>query len=90
MTYNKTSRLVYEAGNVDGTPLFKTIGCAANLGYYGDWSNLIIGQWGALDVTVDPYSAAGTGELVITINSYFDYDVARAGSLKLFTTASSN
>jgi len=90
MTYNKTSRLIYEAGNVDGTPLYKTIGCAANQGYYGDWSNLVIGQWGALDLTVDPYSAAGTGELVITINSYFDYGVARAGSLKLFTTVSSN
>ena len=88
MTYNKTTRLVYEAGNVDGTPLFKTIGCAANQAYYGDWSNLVIGQWGALDLTVDPYSAAGTGELVITINSYFDYGVARAGSLKLFTTVS--
>lgn len=90
MTYNKTTRLVYENGNVDGTPLLKTIGCAANQGYYGDWSNLVIGQWGALDLTVDPYTAAGTGELVITINSYFDYGVARAGSLKLFTTASSN
>lgn len=88
MTYNKTTRLVYEDGNVDGTPLFKTIGCAANQAYYGDWSNLVIGQWGALDLTVDPYSAAGTGELVITINSYFDYGVARAGSLKLFTTVS--
>ena len=90
MTYNKTTRLIYEAGNVDGTPLFKTIGCAANQGYYGDWSNLVIGQWGALDLTVDPYSAAGTGELVITINSYFDYGVARAGSLKLFTTVAAN
>jgi HK97 family phage major capsid protein len=88
MTYNKTTRLIYEAGTVDGTPLYKTIGCAANQGYYGDWSNLVIGQWGALDLTVDPYSAAGTGELVITINSYFDYGVARAGSLKLFTTVS--
>lgn len=90
MTYNKTTRLVYEGGNVDGTPLFKTIGCAANQAYYGDWSNLVIGQWGALDLTVDPYSAAGTGELVITINSYFDYGVARAGSLKLFTTVAAN
>lgn len=90
MTYNKTTRLVYENGNVDGTPLLKTIGCAANQGYYGDWSNLVIGQWGALDLTVDPYTAAGTGELVITINSYFDYGVARAGSLKLFTTVASS
>ena len=52
MTYNRTSRLVYEAGNVDGTPLFKTIGCAANQAYYGDWNNLVIGQWGALDLKV--------------------------------------
>lgn len=90
MTYNKTTRLIYEAGNVDGTPLFKSIGVGANQGYYGDWSNLVIGQWGALDLTVDPYSAAGTGELVITINSYFDYGVARAGSLKLFTTVAAS
>lgn len=88
MTYNKTSRLIYEAGNVDGTPMYKSIGVGVNQGYYGDWSNLVIGQWGALDLTVDPYTAAGTGELVITINSYFDFGVARAGSLKLFTTVS--
>jgi len=86
MTYNDGTRLIYADGNVDGTPLYKTIGCAANQAYYGDWSNLVIGQWGALDLTVDPYTAAGTGELVITINSYFDYGVARTGALKLFTT----
>lgn len=106
-TQGKTTRNVYEGGNVDGTNCIKSVGCAANFGYYGDWSNLIIGNWGggAYEITVDPYTAAATGELVITVNSYWDFAVARVTSttvgsgdeavttynypIKLFTTVAS-
>ena len=50
---------------------------------FGNWSDLVIGHWGGgFDLTVDPYTAAGTGEVVLTINAYFDAKVRRAESFK--------
>jgi HK97 family phage major capsid protein len=49
---------------------------------FGDWSNLCIGSWGSLDLTIDPFSAASTGEVVITINAYVDYALRRAAAFK--------
>ena len=47
---------------------------------FGNFEDLIIGQFGALDVTVDPYTQAGAGEIVVTLNSYFDVGVRHSGS----------
>lgn len=47
----------------------------------GDFSNLIIGQWGGLDLTSDPYTEAKKGAIVLTINTYFDAVVQREGSI---------
>ena len=53
---------------------------------FGNWSDLLIGQWGnALDITVDPFSAAGTGEIVLTVSGYFDAKLRRAVSIKTGT-----
>ena len=43
-----------------------------NLLVFGNWSDLVIGQWGGYDVTVDPYSIAKDGQVRLVINSYFD------------------
>jgi HK97 family phage major capsid protein len=40
--------------------------------YFADWSSFIIGQWGGLDIIVDPYTAADTGQVKIVLNSFFD------------------
>jgi HK97 family phage major capsid protein len=52
--------------------------CSAMI--FGNFEDLIIGQFGALDVTVDPYTQAGSGEIVVTLNSYFDVGVRHSGS----------
>lgn len=40
---------------------------------FGNWADLIVANWGSgVDLTVDPYTAAGTGEVIVTINSYWD------------------
>lgn len=43
----------------------------------GDWSNLFIGEWGGLDLVVDPYTRAGYGEVVMTINAWNDVAIAQ-------------
>lgn len=39
---------------------------------FGDFSELKIGQWGGVDVTIDPYTLAGKNQLKITTNSLWD------------------
>ena len=49
---------------------------------YGNWNDLVIGQWGALDLVVDPYTVATEGKVRIVINSYWDAKPRRDASFK--------
>ncbi len=73
----KSTQLVYENGEVDGTKAFNTSMIDGKKYLYGDFSNLAIGQWGAIDLTVDPYTLARSGQIRLVINSYFDAKVLR-------------
>ena len=54
---------------------------AANYGIiYGNWADLMIGQWGALDLMVDPYTKADEAFVRIIVNSYWDAIPRRAAS----------
>jgi HK97 family phage major capsid protein len=41
---------------------------------FGDWSSLLIGEWGVLDVTADPYALGDSGGVVL--RGFYDVDVA--------------
>ncbi len=41
---------------------------------FGDWSSLVIGYWGALDVLVDPYTASTSG--TVRVRALQDVDIA--------------
>ena len=38
----------------------------------GNWEDYVIGQWGAIDLVVDPYTQAASGKVRLVINAYFD------------------
>ena len=80
LNYNKTTRTVYENGEVDGTPLYATSNVESNNFIVGDFSNLAIGQWGVVDLTIDPYSKAAEGLVRIVVNAYFDAKVLRSNA----------
>jgi len=44
-------------------------------GFFGNWAKMLIGQWGGLDILVDPYTQATTGTVRIVTNSYWDVAV---------------
>ena len=69
---SKTTQLVYENGEIDGTKVFNTSNVLGNGFIYGDFSNYAIGQWGAIDLVVDPYTCAKDGAVRLVINAYFD------------------
>lgn len=77
---------LYENGEIDGTAALSTGNVGEKLGVYGDFSQLAIGQWGAIDLTVDPYTQAKNGMIVLVVNAYFDAKVVRPEAFGFATT----
>lgn len=74
---NNVNQSIYANGEIDGTPAYSTTHVAANQFVYGDFSNLAIGQWGAIDLVVDNYTQAVKGCVRLVVNAYFDAKVLR-------------
>jgi HK97 family phage major capsid protein len=65
-------QMVFAGNEIDG---FKTISSnsVADKGIICmDPRELVIGQWGGYDITVDPYTKAADGQVRLVINAYFD------------------
>ena len=84
----KSTELVMEAGAIDGTEVLNTSNVEEQNVVYGDFSNLAIGQWGSIDLLVDPYTKAADGQVRLVINAFFDAKVLREGAFAYGTTAS--
>ena len=83
---SKSTQLVMENGEVDGTPVLNTSNVEAQNIAYGDWNNLAIGQWGSIDLVVDPYTLAKDGQVRIVINAFFDAITLRPEAFAFGTT----
>ena len=81
----KTTQLVMEGGQIDGTPVYNTSHVEGKNVAYGDFSNLVIGQWGAIDLTVDPYTKAADGQVRLVVNVFYDAKVLREGAIQTAT-----
>lgn len=47
---------------------------------FGNWEDLFVGEWGGFDVVIDPYTQAGSAQIIITINAWNDAIVAEPKS----------
>ena len=83
----KSTQLVLEADNIDGVPVLSTGHIAKDTFAYGDWSQLYVGQWGAIDLTVDPYTKAADGQVRLVVNCFFDFKLVRPKAVVYGTTA---
>ena len=79
----KSTELVMQNGEIDGTKVYATSSIADKYIAYGDFSNLVIGQWGGIDLVVDQYTVAKEGCVRLVINSYFDAVVTRPEAIAL-------
>ena len=61
-----------EGNEVNGYPVLCTSAVAGKGIVYGNFADLVIGQWGGIDLTVDPYTQAANGKVRLVINAYFD------------------
>ena len=73
-------RMLMEGNEIDGIPTLVTNGMTSKGLILGNFSDLVIGQWGGIDLTVDPYTQAANGKIRLVVNAYFDAKPQRADS----------
>ena len=76
---------VMENNEIDGTKVLSTSNCGGIV--VGSFSDYVIGQWGGIELTVDPYTQAANGKIRLVINAYFDAKPRRAEAFKAYTVA---
>lgn len=78
----KSTQLVMEGGQVDGTDAFVTSHVAGKKMIYGDFSNLVIATWDnvMIDVVRDTASV-GNGMVTIVVNAFCDAALVRPEAL---------
>jgi HK97 family phage major capsid protein len=54
---------------------------ASALLFGSDWSMAVLGFFGGVDVTVDPFTKADTGQVKITLNQFWDYTVRQPAAI---------
>lgn len=54
---------------------------ASALTFASDWSMVVLAFFGGVDVTVDPYTKADTGQVKITLNQFWDYNVRQPSAV---------
>lgn len=72
-------------GQMNEYPVIRTSEVPSDLGaaedeygiIFGNWRDLVIGQWGALDIVTNPYKHVREGMVEIVINSYWDFKTVR-------------
>lgn len=63
---------VMENGEINGIKVLSTSACTNKGVVLGNFADYVIGQWGGIDLTVDPYTQAANGKVRLVINAYFD------------------
>jgi len=88
------SVMIMNDNTLNGYPVATTVNMDVTMGTgaehgiaFANWSHLIIGQWGGVDLIVDPYSLASTAQVRITVNSYWDYVYRHDDALAFGETA---
>lgn len=69
-----SGQFLMDGGQANGYPVAQRNGIAANRIIFGNWSDVLVGMWGVLDVMPDPAAKAASGGLVLRV--FQDVDVA--------------
>jgi len=71
---------VLEGGQANGYNVIRTQQATAGNVYFGNFADCMIGMWGGLDLTVDPYTASTTGTVRIVALQTIDVALRNAVS----------
>ena len=84
----KSTQLVMENGNIDGTEVLATSHVENKNIAYGDFSNVVIATWDNVQIdVVRDVASVGNGQVTIVVNAYVDGALIRPEALAFATTA---
>lgn len=78
---------VYANGEIDGVKCLTTSNVANSNILCADFSQMVLAQFGNLDITVDNVTLAADGCIRLIVNSYWDFKVLRSGSYAVASIA---
>ena len=83
----KNTRMVMEGKEIDGRAYDISQNFGAKEFALIDWSNVVIGEWGGMELSVDANSVdmARTAQVAITVNAWFDAILTREDAVLLGT-----
>lgn len=73
-----TTELVLDGNDIDGTPVIANSDVPTTQYAYGDFSNIIMGTWGNVDLIIDPYTLAAENSVRIVVNAFVDWKKVRS------------
>ena len=80
-----SGRIVYEDGAILGRRVIETTQATAGKAYVGNFEECMIGMWGGLDITVDPYTNGSTGTVNVYAYQLADVAVRHPGAFTVVT-----
>jgi HK97 family phage major capsid protein len=72
--------LVEGDNTLNGYPILLTNQAASGYIFFGDWSQLLLGEWGVEDITIDPYTASTSGTVRVVVLRSCDFGCRQAGA----------
>jgi len=77
-----SGQFIMQNGEIEGNKVLSS-GVVATKGVLvGDFTNLVIGQWGGIDILVDPYTEAKNNKVVLVASAFVDAAVTRANAIQ--------
>lgn len=73
-----TNELVLHGNDIDGTQVIANSDVPDTQYAYGDFSNIVMGTWGNVDLIIDPYTLAAENSIRIVVNAFVDWKKVRA------------
>tara|TARA_A100000172_G_scaffold20221_3_gene11360 strand:+ start:672 stop:3161 length:2490 start_codon:yes stop_codon:yes gene_type:complete len=77
---SNTAKFVFENGEINSYKAIVTNQLLNNDALFGDFSKFTIGMWSGLDLTVDPYAGATSGNVRVIALQDVDYAVTQPGA----------
>ena len=65
-------RLLMQGNEVDGYPVSASSNVVSGGYAFGDFRELVVAQWGSIDIVVDPYTLATKNAIRLVINAFFE------------------
>ena len=79
---------IFENGKINSYPAYGVPCQNSTVITFGDWSSAAVGQWGPIEIVVDPYTDAKKGLLNLTIVGLFDSGIVNKRRFKSYLDAS--